>query len=78
MDIQDFIKKVENEFDDLKPGLLKPESKFAEVLDWNSVNALTIIALVDCEYDVILTAEDFSNSETVQDIFDIIQSKMQK
>jgi len=78
MDIQEFIKKVENEFDDLKPGVLKPESRFADVLDWNSINALTIIALVDSEYDVILTAEDFSKSETVQDIFTIIMSKSMK
>ncbi len=75
MEILEFIKKIEAEFEDVKPGELKPKSRFAEVLEWNSVNALTIIALVDCEYDVILTAEDFLKSETVQDIFNIIQSK---
>lgn len=75
MEIQEFIGKIENEFEDIKPGILKPESKFADVLDWNSVNALTVIALVDCEYDVILTADDFQGAETVQDIFNIILEK---
>ena len=76
MEIQEFIGKIEAEFEEIKPGVLKPESRFIDVLDWNSVNALTVIALVDCEYDVILTADDFSKSETVQDIFNIIQSKL--
>lgn len=75
MEIQEFIGKIENEFEDIKPGILKPESKFADVLDWNSVNALTVIALVDCEYDVILTADDFQGAETVQDIYNIILEK---
>jgi len=78
MVIEEFISKIETEFDDIKPGILKPESKFADVLDWNSVNALTIIALVDCEYDVILTADDFQGAITVQDIFNIIQAKSAK
>jgi acyl carrier protein len=75
MDIQEFIKKIESEFEELTPGVIAPESKFRDVLDWSSVNALTVIALVDCEYDVILTAEDFMKSETIQDIFSILQSK---
>ena len=75
MNIEDFIAKVEAEFEDLKPGVLKPGSNFREVFDWNSVNALTIIALVDCEYDVMLTAEDFQKSKTVMDIFNIIVRK---
>jgi acyl carrier protein len=78
MVIQDFIEKIETEFEDIKPGVLKPESRFADVLDWNSVNALTVIALVDCEYDVILTADDFFKSETVLDIYNIIQEKLHK
>jgi acyl carrier protein len=75
MEIQEFIKKIEAEFEELTPGVIVPESKFRDVLDWSSVNALTVIALVDCEYDVILTSEDFQKSETIHDLFSIIQSK---
>jgi acyl carrier protein len=75
MDVHEFIKKIEAEFEEITPGKITPESRFRDVLDWSSVNALTVIALVDCEYDVILTAEDFMKSETIQDIFSIIQLK---
>ncbi|MEI6122638.1 MAG: acyl carrier protein [Bacteroidota bacterium] len=78
MNIADFILKIENEFEDLEPGKMKPESRFREIFDWNSVNALTMIALVDSEYDVMLVAEDFQKSKTVQDLFNIVLLKAAK
>jgi len=75
MNIEDFILKIENEFEDLTPGKLKPESKFRDMFDWNSVNALTMIAMVDSEYDVMLVAQDFQKSKTIRDLFNIITSK---
>jgi len=76
MNIEDFILKIEAEFEDLVPHKLKPESNFREMFEWNSVNALTMIAMVDCEYDVILGVEDFQKSKTIQDLFDIVASKV--
>ncbi len=78
MKIEDFILKIENEFEDLTPGKLKPESRFRELFDWNSVNALTMIALVDSEYDVMLVADDFQKSKTIQDLYNIVVTKLQK
>lgn len=78
MSIEDFILKIESEFEDLPPGKLKPDSAFREVFNWNSVNALTFIALVDSEYDVLLVAEDFQKSKTVKDLFNIILKKVKK
>jgi len=78
MDINEFIKKIEEEFSDLEPGKLKPESKFREMFEWNSINALILIALVSTEYDITLNAEDITKSVTVQDIFNIIKSRITK
>lgn len=73
--IEDFIKKIEDEFDELEPGKLKPDSVFREMFDWNSINALVLIAMVKTEYDVTLNADDLVKSKTVKDVFDIIQSR---
>lgn len=76
MKIDDFITRIEEEFDDLTPGTLKPESIFREVFEWNSINALILIAMVKTEYDVAINAEDIANSKTVEDIFKIIESRV--
>lgn len=73
--IEDFIKKIEDEFDELEPGKLKPESVFREMFDWNSINALVLIAMVKTEYDVTLNADDLVKSKTVKDVFDLIQAR---
>ncbi|HKK10324.1 MAG TPA: acyl carrier protein [Bacteroidales bacterium] len=69
MSIEKFIDLVEEEFEELEKGTLKPDSNFREYFEWNSVNALIIIALVDSEYDVSINAEDIQNSESVQDLY---------
>jgi len=47
-------------------------------MEWNSVNALILIAMVNVEYDVILAAEDLRTAKTVKDIFNNILSKIKK
>ena len=77
MKIEDFITKLEEEYEDLKPGTLKPGSVFREVFEWNSINALILIAMVKVEYDVTINAEDIATSNTVEDLFHIIKSRVQ-
>jgi len=74
--IEDFIQKLEAEFEDLEPGKLKPESNFREAFEWNSINALILIALIKTEYNVSINAEDIQKSKSVNDIFGIVKSRM--
>ena len=76
MNIEEFIKQIEGEFDDIKPGVLKADSKFREVFEWNSINALILIAMVKTEYDVTLSADDLIASKTVQDIYNVVSSRV--
>jgi acyl carrier protein len=78
MNIDEFIKYIEDEFDDLKPGVLKADSKFREVFEWNSINALILIAMVKTEYDVTLSADDLIKSKTVNDIYSLIEKRVSK
>lgn len=75
MNIEDFITRIEEEFDDIQPGTLKPASIFREVFEWNSINALIMIAMVKTEYDVVINADDIANSKTIEDIYKLIESR---
>jgi acyl carrier protein len=76
MKIEDFIARLEEEYEDIAPGTLKPQSVFREVFEWSSINALILIALVKTEYDVVINAEDIATSKTIEDLYKIILARV--
>lgn len=42
---------------------------------WSSMHALLIMALAESEYDISLTGEELRNSKTLNDLFELFQSK---
>jgi len=77
MNITDFIKKIEEEFEDLQPNSLAPSDVLTEKFTWDSINALIFLAHVNVEYDVEITAEELIKSVTVQDLYDLVNTKYQ-
>ena len=74
MDINEFIDNVAAQFDDLDETLA-PDTLFREIDAWSSLTALSIISMIDEEYDVQLTGADIRASKTIQDIFDKVVAK---
>ena len=72
MNIQEFIGNFAAQFDDTDEALITPDTKFKQLDEWSSLTALSFIAMVDDEYDVILKGNDIINSETIQELFDIV------
>ena len=75
MEIKKFVELFAEQFDDTDASVFTPETKFRELDEWSSLIALSIIAMVDDEYDVTLKGDDIRNSETIQDLFNLVQSK---
>ncbi|MBP3533546.1 MAG: acyl carrier protein [Alistipes sp.] len=75
MEINEFINKFAEIFDDTDASALTPETKFRELDEWSSLTALGLIALADEEFDVDLKGDDVKKSETIGDLFDVIKSK---
>ncbi len=73
--MENFIKTLETEFDELPPGALKPDTKFTDLDEWSSMHALIIIALIDTEYQVTITGEDLMNVSNVEELYHIIASR---
>lgn len=75
--IEEFIQLLENEFEDLPKNTLKPETNYREIPNWSSMHALIIIAFADANFNVELNASDLRKAQTIQDLYDIIKSKLQ-
>jgi len=78
MNVQEFIDKIVEEFPDLKKDKITPEMNFRDHVEWDSINALVLIAMVNVEYDVIITAEELINAETVNDVYLVVEKKVKE
>ena len=75
MDLKEFITNFADQFDDTDPSVLTAETNFHNLDEWSSLIALSIIAMVDEEYDVTLKGDDIKNAQTIEDLFNTVKAK---
>ncbi len=75
MEIKDFIENFSDQFDDTDVATLKPDTVFKELDEWSSLVALSVIAMVDEEYDVCIKGDDIRTATTIEDLFNIVKSR---
>ena len=75
MELKEFIENFANQFDDTDPSEIKAETVFKELDEWSSLIALSVIAMVDEEYDVTIKGDDIRNSITIEDLYNVVVSK---
>ena len=73
MEINDFIEKFAEQFEDTDASEFKADTVFKEIDEWSSILALSVIAMVDEEYDVTLKGDDVRNSTTIEDLYNIVK-----
>lgn len=76
MTIEQFIHKIEDEIEDIEHESLKPGTIYRDIENWSSMYALFIIAIIDEGFEVEFTTDDFSRSNTIEDIYNIVLSKL--
>lgn len=76
MDIKEFVEKFAEQFDDTDPAEITATTLFHDLDEYSSLTALSIIAMVDEEFDVTLKGDDIKNAKTVEDLFNTVQSKL--
>jgi acyl carrier protein len=73
MDLQEFIGKFAEQFDETDPAEFKADTEFKALDEWSSMFALSIIAMIDDEYDITIKGNDIRDSETIEDLFNIVK-----
>ena len=74
MELQKFIENGKEQFEEA-PADFGADTKFRELDEWSSLISLSIIAMVDDEYGIVIKASDIRNANTVRELFDIVKSK---
>lgn len=76
MEIKEFILHFAEQFDETDINEFTPETVFHDLEEYSSLTALSIIAMINEEYDVTLKGDDMSAAVTIEDLFNIVKSKM--
>jgi acyl carrier protein len=75
MTLDEFVKAFAAEFDDTPEESFKPETNYKELDEWGSLVALSIISMVDDEMDKRVTGADLRSCNTIEELFNLVESK---
>ncbi len=76
MELNEFVEKFAEQFDDTDPSEIKADTRFRDIDEWSSLVGLSVIAMVDEEFNVLLKGEDMRQANTPEELFNVIKSKM--
>jgi acyl carrier protein len=76
MDATHFTNNLANVFEDTDPVLLNHDCIFKDLDEWNSLVALSVIAMIDEEYGVAVKGDDIRNASTINDLCELVKSKL--
>lgn len=75
MTLEEFVKRFAEEFDETPVEKFHASTGFKGLEEWGSLTALSIIAMVDEEFGKRITGADIRNSETIEDLYNLVISK---
>ena len=75
MELNEFVQNFANQFDNTDAELFTPETKFRDLDEWSSLIGLSVILMVDEEYGISLDSADMKKAETIEELFNVVQSK---
>lgn len=73
--LDEFVALFAEQFDDTDPSEIKADTVFHELDEWSSLIGLSVIAMIDEEFEVAVNADDMISSVTVEDLYKKVQAK---
>ncbi|MEG2370879.1 MAG: acyl carrier protein [Alistipes sp.] len=75
MTLTDFVANFAEQLEETDPETITADTEFRTIDEWSSLTALSIIAMVDDEYDIQLKGNDMRAAQTIGELFDIVVAK---
>lgn len=76
MELKDFIANFANQFDETDPSEIKAETVYRDLDEWSSLLGLAILNMISKKYDVKITPTEIKGTATVEDVYNLVQSKL--
>lgn len=75
MTLENFIENFSSLFSQSDASAFSGETEFKSLPEWSSLIALSVIAMVEDEYDVLLKSNDITGATTIRDLFTIVSTQ---
>jgi len=74
--LEEFVELFAEQFDDTDASEIQAGTVFHDLDEWSSLIGLSVIAMVDEEFDVALKGDDVKTSITIEDLYNRVASKL--
>ena len=74
--LNEFVALFAEQFEDTDASEIQASTVFHELDEWSSLIGLSVIAMVDEEFDVALKGDDVKNAVTVEDLYNNVIAKL--
>ena len=75
IELKEFFELFCEELDDTDLSVLSILTDFKNIDVWDSLTALSIISMIDEEFEILLTGNDMRNSTSIEDLYTLVKSK---
>lgn len=74
--LDEFVELFAEQFDDTDSSEITASTAFHDLEEWSSLIGLSVIAMVDEEFDVALKGNDVKDAVTVEDLYKNVIAKL--
>lgn len=74
--LEEFVALFAEQFDETDASEITATTVFHDLDEWSSLIGLSVIAMVDEEFDIALKGDDVKNAVTVKDLYNNVVAKL--
>ncbi len=78
IEVQHFIENLERHLTTVAPGHLHSETCLRDLQEWDSLQALVVVASFDWDYGVTISADEFAGTRTIRDLHALVTQKLKR
>ena len=75
MELLDFVAIFAEQFDDTPADVFNAGTDYKALDEWGSLVALSVISMVDEEFEKRITGADIKKCTTIEDLYNLVLSK---
>lgn len=76
MNEEAFLKEFASLYPEVEPAAITIETQFKNIEGWDSLVALSLIAMVDEKYKVKLGGADIQKAQSIRDLYSLVESRI--